>query len=106
MNNSYQTMQMLLEHPNINPIERNLRDMNYTPLHLAAKTNKFYCVKILLDYGVPDKPRSTLDMTPLDLAIEMSNIESIEILKSYSPKIPSIRFNDFFHESSVSREVS
>lgn len=97
---------MLLEHPDINPIERNLNDMNYTPLHLAARANKFYCVKILLDYGVPDKPRSTLDMIPLDLAIEMNNTESIELLDSYIPKIPIIRLTEFFHDSSVNREVN
>jgi tyrosine-protein kinase len=104
-NGSIQAIEYLLNVAEANPTERDLND-NSVPLHVAALNNNFICIKALLKFGVPDKPRTLDNKTPLDLAIAANHVDSIRILRSYEPKKIKIKLHEFLHESSVTRETA
>jgi serine/threonine protein kinase len=104
---SIQCLQYLLKTGRVNPMERNMTN-NWVPLHEAAYKDQYICVNALLNFGVPDRPRTADNETPLDLAIATNNSKTAHILRTYMPPEPSSRFRpaEYLHEASVSREIA
>ena len=75
----------------------------YVPLHVAVEHNNLMCVKMILKFNLPDKPRTSSGKTPLDLATDHGFKEIIDILNSFEPKIAS-KSIEWLHDESVNRE--
>ncbi|CAF0796674.1 unnamed protein product [Brachionus calyciflorus] len=100
---SIQCLEYLLKCGRANPMERNMTN-NWVPLHEAASRDHYTCVNALLNYGLPDKPRTSDNQTPLDLAIECGHKRTAQILRNFIPIESRIKMNEFLHDASVTRE--
>ena len=104
--NSINAIEYLLSNGHADPTER-LIDNKYVPLHTAVGNGNFMCVKMLLRFNIADKPRTSDDKTPLDIAIEKGYNEIIENLTTFKPQGPKIKLSEFLHEdASVNREIA
>lgn len=86
-------------------MERNMSN-NWVPLHEAASRDHYTCVNALLQHGLPDKPRTADNQTPLDLALEARHAKTVSILKYYMPPEPKLKQHEFLHEAIVTREIA
>jgi len=86
-------------------MERNMTN-NWVPLHEAASRDHYTCVNALLQHGLPDKPRTADNQTPLDLALEANHSKTISILKYYKQPETRLKQHEFLHDLQVTREIA
>jgi hypothetical protein len=86
-------------------MERNMTN-NWVPLHEAASRDHYTCVNALLQHGLPDKPRTADNQTPLDLALEANHSKTISILKHYKQPETRLKQHEFLHDLQVTREIA
>lgn len=53
-------------------------------MHFAAEAGSIGCIRILLKYGAPDRPRNVDGTTPYDLAHENKKADVVKFLSEYT----------------------
>lgn len=72
-----------MEEGHADPVDIRRQD-RYSAMHFAAEAGSIGCIRILLKYGAPDRPRNVDGTTPYDLAHENKKADVVKFLSEYT----------------------
>ncbi|GAB6021261.1 hypothetical protein CHUAL_003875 [Chamberlinius hualienensis] len=98
------TVRILLDVGLANYQARSCHD-GWVAMHEAASRGHTECVKLLLASNASSHPRTDLNETPKDLALNFGHWDCADLLDNYKPPNPKNSYTDWFHEN-ISREYA
>ena len=72
-------VKLLLEEGHADPVDIRKQD-RYSAMHYAAESGSLSCIRALLKYGAPARPRNVAGATPFDLASDNNRADVVKFL--------------------------